>query len=47
MTVTLLDPSGGATSSPLDGIHFDPEAHRAIGEAVAAVLKGVGDAADA
>jgi lysophospholipase L1-like esterase len=45
--VTLLDLRGVATSSPLDGIHFDPEGHRAIGEAVAAVLKGVGDAADA
>ncbi len=37
-TVTLLDLRGVATSSPLDGIHFDPAGHRAIGEAVAGVL---------
>jgi lysophospholipase L1-like esterase len=45
--VTVLDLRGVATSSPLDGIHFDVEGHRAIGEAVAAVLAGLGDAADA
>jgi lysophospholipase L1-like esterase len=40
--VTVLDLRGVATSSPLDGIHFETEGHRAIGEAVAGVLKGLG-----
>ncbi len=35
----LLDLRGVAESSPLDGVHFDAENHRAIGEAVAAAIR--------
>ena len=35
----ILDLDGVATSSPLDGIHFEAEQHRRIGTAIAAELR--------
>lgn len=37
----ILDLRGVAEHTPIDGIHFAPDAHRAIGEAVAARLRTV------
>ncbi len=34
--LTLVDLAGVVESSPVDGVHFDPAGHRAIGAAVAA-----------
>lgn len=37
--LTLVDLNGVVESSPVDGVHFDPAGHRAIGAAVAAALQ--------
>jgi lysophospholipase L1-like esterase len=37
----VLDLRGVAEHTPVDGIHFDPDAHRAIGEAIADRLRTV------
>jgi lysophospholipase L1-like esterase len=37
--VTLIDLTGVVQSSLLDGVHFDADGHRAIGEVVAAALR--------
>lgn len=37
--VDFLDLNGIAQSSPVDGIHFEPETHAAIGKAVAAAIQ--------
>jgi lysophospholipase L1-like esterase len=39
ITVPLLDLRDHVTSSPIDGIHFEGDGHRAIGSAVAARLR--------
>jgi lysophospholipase L1-like esterase len=39
ITVPLLDLRDHVTSSPVDGIHFEADGHRAIGTAVAARLR--------
>ena len=39
ITVPLLDLRDHVTSSPIDGIHFEADGHRAIGTAVAARLR--------
>lgn len=40
--VAFLDAGAHATSSPVDGIHWGPEGHAALGRAVAAALRTVG-----
>jgi len=40
--VRFLDAGSVAKSSPFDGIHLDPEAHLAIGKAVAAEVRKIG-----
>ena len=37
--LTLVDLDGVVESSPVDGVHFDPAGHQAIGAAVAAALQ--------
>lgn len=39
ITVPLLDLRDHVTSSPIDGIHFEADGHRSIGNAVAATLR--------
>ena len=39
ITVPLLDLRDHVTSSPIDGIHFEADGHRSIGNAVAAMLR--------
>jgi lysophospholipase L1-like esterase len=39
LTIPLLDLRDHVTSSPIDGIHFEADGHRAIGTAVAAKLR--------
>ena len=39
ITVQLLDLRDHVTSSPIDGIHFEADGHRSIGNAVAATLR--------
>jgi len=43
--VPMLDLGGVTVSSPVDGIHFDVEAHRSIGSAVAKQIRGLLDLA--
>lgn len=37
--VDVLDAGEHITTSPVDGVHLDPQAHRLLGEAVAAVVR--------
>ena len=37
--VPLLDLGAFVTSSPVDGVHFEVEDHRVMGEAIAAALR--------
>jgi lysophospholipase L1-like esterase len=39
--VAFLDAGAVITSSPIDGIHLDKEGQRALGEAIAAKVKGI------
>ncbi len=39
ITIPLLDLRDHVTSSPIDGIHFEADGHRSIGNAVAATLR--------
>jgi lysophospholipase L1-like esterase len=39
ITVPMLDLRDHVTSSPIDGIHFEADGHRSIGNAVAATLR--------
>ena len=39
--VAYLDAGGVIESSPIDGVHWSPQAHRAIGQAIAASVKGL------
>lgn len=39
----FLDAGAHAAVSPVDGIHFEPEAHAALGRAIGAVLSGLLD----
>ena len=39
--VDFLDAGSAIVSSPIDGIHFDPEAHAILGETVAAKVKTI------
>lgn len=41
----LLDLDGVAEPTPLDGVHFEADAHHAIGLAVAEALRGLFPAA--
>jgi lysophospholipase L1-like esterase len=39
----FLDAAKVVTSSDIDGIHFDPDQHRALGEVIAAKVRGIFD----
>lgn len=39
--VTYLNAGDVMESSPIDGVHWSPQAHRAIGQAIAASVKGL------
>jgi lysophospholipase L1-like esterase len=41
LDIQLLDLRDHVTSSPVDGIHFEAEGHRAIGIAVATAVRGL------
>jgi len=37
--VGFLDAGAHIRTNPVDGVHLDPDAHRALGEAVAAAIR--------
>ncbi len=39
--VHFFEAGSVATSSKVDGFHLDPDAHKALGEALAAEVKGL------